>query len=87
MVQPLQPLIKSAEVRSFEHTPGGSVQFVHGDEHDLGTVTVAISASPPVRRVAARPSIVTRAVRCSSSAKGAVSTPWAASTSSRKRAT
>ncbi len=47
MVQPLQPLIKSAEVRSFEHTPGGSVQFVHGDEHGLGPVTVAISASPP----------------------------------------
>ena len=34
-------------MRSFEHTPGGTVQFAHGDDHGLGTMTVAISNSPP----------------------------------------
>ena len=47
MVQPLRPLIKGSDVRSFEHTPGGTVQFAHGDDHGLGTMTVAISNSPP----------------------------------------
>jgi quercetin dioxygenase-like cupin family protein len=47
MVQPWQPLIKGSDVRSFEHTPGGTVQFAHGDDHGLGTMTVAISNSPP----------------------------------------
>ena len=47
MVQPLQPLIRASDVQSFEHTPGGSVRFVHGDEHGLGSVTVAISNNPP----------------------------------------
>ena len=47
MAEPGQPLIKASEVPFFEHTPGGSVRFVHGDEHDLGAVTVAISNNPP----------------------------------------
>ena len=47
MAQPLQPLIKGSDVLSFEHTPGGTVQFAHGDDHGLGTMTIAISNSPP----------------------------------------
>ncbi len=47
MVEPQRPLIKASDVRSREHTPGGSVRFVHGDEHDLGNITVAISNNPP----------------------------------------
>jgi quercetin dioxygenase-like cupin family protein len=47
MAEPRLPLIKASDVPSFEHTPGGSVRFVHGDEHDLGTMTVAISNNPP----------------------------------------
>jgi mannose-6-phosphate isomerase-like protein (cupin superfamily) len=47
MVEPSQPLIKATDVRSYEHTPGGTVRFFHGDEHDLGDVSVAMSSNPP----------------------------------------
>jgi quercetin dioxygenase-like cupin family protein len=47
MVEPRRTLIKASDVPSLEHTPGGSVRFVNGDEHDLGTVSVAISNNPP----------------------------------------
>jgi quercetin dioxygenase-like cupin family protein len=42
-----KPLIKGSDVPSYEHTPGGSVRFFHGNEHDLGAVSVAISDNPP----------------------------------------
>jgi quercetin dioxygenase-like cupin family protein len=47
MVDPLRPLIKAADVPSYEHTPGGAVRFFHGDEHGLGSVSVAMSSNPP----------------------------------------
>jgi mannose-6-phosphate isomerase-like protein (cupin superfamily) len=47
MVEPLQPLIKATDVPSYEHTPGGSVRFFHGDEHGLGATSVAMSHNPP----------------------------------------
>lgn len=39
--------IKASDVPAIEHTPGGSVRIVQGDEHDLGGVSVAISDNPP----------------------------------------
>ena len=47
MVEPLQRLIKAADVPSHEHTPGGAVRFFHGDEHGLGAMSVAMSSNPP----------------------------------------
>ena len=47
MVEPSQPPIKASDVRAFEHTPGGSVRFVHGYDHGVRTVTLAISHNPP----------------------------------------
>ncbi len=39
-------LIKPSDMTSFEHTPGGSVHFVYGDEHGLGAMSVAMSDNP-----------------------------------------
>ena len=47
MAERRQHLIKASDVPSFEHTPGGSVRFFPGDEHDLGMVSVAMSSNPP----------------------------------------
>jgi quercetin dioxygenase-like cupin family protein len=46
VVEPSQPLIKAADARLYEHTPGGSVRFFHGDEHGLGALSVAMSTNP-----------------------------------------
>lgn len=47
MADPSQPLVKAADARSYEHTPGGNVRFFHGDEHGLGAMSVAMSTNPP----------------------------------------
>jgi mannose-6-phosphate isomerase-like protein (cupin superfamily) len=47
MPEPHRLLIKSSEMQTFEHTPGGSVRFAYGDEHGLGAMSVAISDNPP----------------------------------------
>jgi mannose-6-phosphate isomerase-like protein (cupin superfamily) len=47
MTKPEQLLIKSADMETFEHTPGGSVRFAYGDQHGLGAVSVAMSDNPP----------------------------------------
>jgi quercetin dioxygenase-like cupin family protein len=46
-MEPREPLIKASDVTSFEHTPGGSVRFLHGNEHGVGAVSVALSDNPP----------------------------------------
>ena len=43
MVEPSQRPIKASDVPAFEHTPGGTVRFVHGYDHGVRTVTLAIS--------------------------------------------
>jgi mannose-6-phosphate isomerase-like protein (cupin superfamily) len=47
MTSTLGRVARTTEVASFEHAPGGRVQFFHGDEHGFGPVTVAISSTPP----------------------------------------
>lgn len=47
MAKPRRVLVKSSEMQAFEHTPGGSVRFAYGDEHDLGAISVAMSDNPP----------------------------------------
>ena len=47
MADPERLLIKASDISAFEHTPGGSVRFVHGDEHGLGAISVAMSDNPP----------------------------------------
>jgi mannose-6-phosphate isomerase-like protein (cupin superfamily) len=40
-------LIRPSDMTTFEQTPGASVRFVYGDDHGIGSVSIAISDNPP----------------------------------------
>jgi quercetin dioxygenase-like cupin family protein len=45
--EPEQLLIKAVDIPTFEHTPGGLIRFLHGDEHGFGGISFIVSDNPP----------------------------------------
>jgi quercetin dioxygenase-like cupin family protein len=47
MREPEQLLIKAADLPTLQHTPGGFVRFLHGDEQGFGGISFIVSDNPP----------------------------------------
>jgi hypothetical protein len=84
MRDPEQLLIKAADLPTLQHTPGGFVRFLHGDEQGFGGISFIVSDNPPGGG-AIEHRHPDREVLCCT--RVAASTPWKTALLSRRQAT
>jgi mannose-6-phosphate isomerase-like protein (cupin superfamily) len=47
MTNPEDLVVRALDLSAGQHTPGGSLRIIHGDEHGLGPISVLLSENPP----------------------------------------